>query len=447
MSVRIERSNKKHWQVWNNEILVGNDTWKWQDLETGLEPYPTGRGAKPTSFQRSMKRCGFTVEELQEAISAVQIKPVEEEAPKTEEQLPVLDHEPTMDEVIGAMGGDMELNQFFLIQLDLARREDIRNLPNLNLVGDEQTGKSWYINLIASLGDYAYGSDKVTPQALLPAGKDAGEPLAKRINNKVWCIDELGQVLSNNPEAVNAFFGNILSSYGKKEISCDSNTGTSGKVPCHYCALFGQTPDIYRHAIEYFKSFGARFLMYYNKNDCKDHFEDDTTPEQINTIRTLIQNKLFYGGQRVLPILPKEVKDAISDFTRKLAQLRSLESSRTRGHNRFLNVMANIVKSRALLWNREPTVEDVRWAERFFYNEVFYKAHVRSFLYGTRWSSPDQKDVERRARIREGLLSRGIFVKTEGGELRVSDEWREMLYRIFPAQEDAVNVLDLEVSV
>jgi len=405
---------------------------KWNQEKNPPKNTKVFRGHVPSSEDAVL--CIASLKKQYEDI--IEARPEHEEAPKKDEPLDETSVMPNLDYMEEVAMMTVLAGQYYM-----------RNPPWIMLMGSAGSKKSKTSDSFRDSRLVHWGG-RATDQSWLPAKtkSDDEDPhsVFRESNNKCLVYTELAALLAGGDENVIKKMGLLTQAYGEKSMPVDSPTGLI-EVPCYFSCLWSITSKNYRRNAGLFSQVGQRFLICQVPRTLNDYpeeeigtFLDDRRKQWVNHV--LVTKKRYpVPSLDDMKTMTPEMRKEAHDFVERATILRdALNESRVEDCEsvpRLFNQLINMAKLRAMLYHREPTVEDVKFVKPLVIPTIPYVSTLQKIVRGELVKvTKDFKNPINRMLVNLDKLG---VINIRDGECNPSDAWYNWLRaEILPVQID-----------
>ncbi|MHA1987258.1 MAG: hypothetical protein ACW98D_11505 [Promethearchaeota archaeon] len=326
-----------------------------------------------------------------------------------------------------------ELEEIISI-VTLGSRYKLKNRPWLSLLGAPSIGKS------ESLSFYndkriVHWSGRQTRNALLSGkpNKEVEDPYAvlRECKGKCLVYNDVALLIGGGEDSLENQIGILTDAYGKNKLVIEDPAGRR-EIKTYFGLIWGMTWLQYKILIRHTSKMGQRFLMYTipTNSDVEHYDQDDYNDEMKEKRKQQLISHIINTAERYLklPEYSDELKKVASDFAKRIVRLRNLfwgsaRPSQIEHHQRLMNQLLTCTVLRAMLWNREPQIEDFNLIKKLVIPTIY---KLDALKYFTKDKDVDKLKTTIKDKweiLKHNLISFGITDE----HLNLDDEYRTLL--------------------
>lgn len=439
--IPANKSCTKYRIIVNGKCIGGESVFTWSDMLTGIEQLEKPKlPPRPSHFAKCWNaEANLSVDELKSAMESVSKKHVASSSDDEEEEEPLPDpnFDVLCDDLKTAGLENMEYEfEVGICTATCAGFKEIECPPWVIAQAPPAAGKDF---LCSFFDDERISkvSMRMTKNALSPgkANAEQTDPIGvyQTVRGKMWIISELGILFRDEDEAVN-FLYEMLSMYGKQKAVVDDPTGEH-ETETYFTVLYGGTRRMVDMLMGKITSFGPRYMVMeiFSKRRMVVPLDKDLKKK----IKDMVTAIVLDARKKPLPPVNQEVRNAAFAFAEKFTILRSAgyascpeEAEDTPRVQLLLETCARL---RAMIHNRLPTKEDVKWWEPLFYPTIGHRDAWKRIVEGKLILKDKPGEVNWHRIIRGHLETMGIgenktIQTTAGNEIttwELNDSWKD----------------------
>lgn len=326
-----------------------------------------------------------------------------------------------------------ELEEIISIVI-LGSRYKLKNRPWLSLLGAPSIGKS---EILSFFNDkrIVHWSGRQTRNVLLTGkpNKEVEDPYSvlKECKGKCLVYNDVALLIGGGDESLENQIGILTEAYGKNKLVIEDPAGRR-EIKTYFGLIWGMTWLQYKIMIRHTSKMGQRFLMYtiptnpdiehFDQDDYKDNLKEKRKQQLVSHILNTTER---YNN---LPLYSDELKKAASDFAKKIVRLRNLFWSFTKPnqvehHQRLMNQLLTCTVLRAILWNREPEIEDFNFIKKLTKPTIYKLNALKNFAKDNDINHLENATKDKGVILKHNLISFGLTDE----HLNLEDEYRALL--------------------
>lgn len=248
----------------------------------------------------------------------------------------------------------------------------LRNPIWLKLLASPSVGKSEKL-MTFNNSEIVHWCGKQTKNVALSGkpNKDADDPYSSFVeaNEKCMIYNDVAVLLGGSEDTLKNILGLMTDAYGKDMLTIE-DPGGRREYKSHFSIIMGMTRKQARELSFFINKMGQRFLIYEIPTDFEKCYydQDDRGRVKHNKRRDLLVSHIMNTKVKYkqLPRYSDEMRAEAREYAMKIVKLRTLcwesYNEKTLEHyQRLMNILLNAASIRASLWDREPTVDDLKF--------------------------------------------------------------------------------------
>lgn len=326
-----------------------------------------------------------------------------------------------------------ELEEIISIVI-LGSKYKLKNRPWLSLLGAPSIGKSESLSFFNDKR-IVHWSGRQTKNVLLSGkpNKEVEDPYAvlRECKRKCLIYNDVALLIGSGEDALENHIGILTEAYGKNKLIIEDPAGRR-EINTHFGLIWGMTWLQYKILIRYTSKMGQRFLMYTIPTNSEiEHYDQDDYNDKLKEKRKQqLVSHIINTAERYKELheYSDELKEVASDFAKRIVRLRNLfwgfaKPSQIEHHQRLMNQLLTCTVLRAMLWNREPQIEDFNFIKKLVIPTIYKLDVLRSFAKDKDIDKFKNSLKDKWEILRHNLISFGITDE----HLNLDDEYRALL--------------------
>jgi hypothetical protein len=316
----------------------------------------------------------------------------------------------------------------------LGSKYKLKNRPWLSLLGAPSIGKSEILSLFNDKR-IVHWSGRQTRNVLLTGkpNKEVEDPytVLKECKGKCLVYNDVALLIGGGEDSLENQIGILTEAYGKNRLVIEDPAGRR-EIKTYFGLIWGMTWLQYKIMIRHTSKMGQRFLMYSipTNSDVEHYDQDDYNDNLKETRKQQLVSHILNTADRYnnLPVYSNELKEASSDFAKKIVRLRNLfwsfaKPSQVEHHQRLMNQLLTCTVLRAMLWNREPQIEDFNFIKKMAIPTIYKLDALKAYAKDNDINKFESTTKDRWEILKHNLISLGITDE----RLNLYDEYRALI--------------------
>jgi hypothetical protein len=277
----------------------------------------------------------------------------------------------------------------------LASQYEMHARPGAILRGWPSTDKSMTAALLLS-SPIVTEEDVLTEKAIAPGTVEGkiNPGMFDHDFKKAIIVADASTAIVGNKDVIKRQLGLITKAIDDDHMWITDGNGVKHRIPVQSTLMVGMTTNLYKKMLPDLVDLGNRLMIIpFYTNRAVTKFECRTKAERADKKIAVfsILERARTKHTDIAPISDEMIAEA-TRFAIKITTLRSLADNDSKqggeGQNRVANQLVHAGAMRAMLWDREPGVGDVKFFEQFYYDTIPDRAELYELCIG--WKDADK---------------------------------------------------------
>ena len=287
--------------------------------------------------------------------------------------------------------------------------KNAQNPPWLAIVAPPSSHKSFLLKFLdhPSISMFI---DDLTDNSLAPGkpSQDASEVVALFDDaiGKNFIINDMSSIFGQRGEKINKILGILTSAYGGSFSKYSPGTGNK-RYKTEFIMIVAMTIASYKKHRKYMAKIGTRFLLLKCRNIDKEHRLKSISKDRLGEMRLNVCSLVNSVMKKPLPTIDENVDKKIFNFAKTTTLLRTLMFAETmddiEGAHRLYQQLCWLIRNRARLHGREPTLEDLTFFKGMAFESVGWFHHIKKIHEGTEKSTNPDSYLNRMIKAGESI--------------------------------------------